>query len=191
MQVLEEYLPQKIANYLGVKAVTSTTAIRVPSKHQPDEGKIRGSWEEFQRSGVIDLRVDLQPQARQANRQTDAFTDHIGDLNFANWQIQYGANKACKSSSRPTRKTIQLGAPAAGGFAGILMQTDTTFALSEIQEAVKQSFAHQCYVQLTKTSEASTSFEGNATHTKDTHCTGDWTRLCDLDVRTGYGTPAS
>ncbi len=138
--VLEKYIPRKLAQYLGLplKSLTDETIIRIPSKHEGSEGKIHGMWEQFVKSdGILDLRVDLQPPRREGR------TSHYGDAEYANWQIQFGPSKVCKSSSR-----ARPGLTEAGAFAGILMRTDTDFHVADFKRAMALSFCSMMYVYL-------------------------------------------
>eukprot|EP01105_Mastigella_eilhardi_P024991 TRINITY_DN6646_c0_g1_i1.p1 TRINITY_DN6646_c0_g1~~TRINITY_DN6646_c0_g1_i1.p1 ORF type:complete len:1877 (-),score=388.06 TRINITY_DN6646_c0_g1_i1:133-5763(-) len=128
--VLHRYLPRKIAKYLGehVQRVGDGTVVRVSAPYSPCEGKIKGMWEQFEKCGIVDLRVDLQPAA-------PAFTNHFGDQSWAHWQVQFGPSKVCVRSSRALP-----GRDAVGAYAGVLMRTDTDFTLAQFRHALELSF---------------------------------------------------
>jgi len=137
--VLQEYLPRKVANYLGISVnrLTGDTALVVPSNYSGAEGKIKGLWEMFEREGVLDLRVDLQPPSKHG------FDEHYGDSTTANWLVQYGPSKVSKRSS----KTKQ-GCEGCGSFAGVLMSTDTPFSFEDLCQAMELSFQCRQHVVL-------------------------------------------
>ena len=136
--VLEKYFPRKVAKYLGISIseLSDDTEIIIPSNYKGEEGKIKGMWEQFEKEGIIDLRVDIQPP------MSTGFTDHFGDKNYCHWQIQYGASKVSKKSSK-----AKPGCTAVGAFAGILIQTERLFTLKQLQEALNASFeSHHCVI---------------------------------------------
>lgn len=132
--VVNTYLPRKLGNYLGLKQsnLAPKSVIHVPSNYKGDEGKIKGLWEQFQKLGILDLRIDLQPP------MPSGFSEHFGDTLWAHWLVQFGANKVSKNSSRATK-----GLESHGSFASVLMRTDTDFHLEELQRAMEDSFAGQ------------------------------------------------
>jgi len=140
--VINKYLPRKLANLLGisVKEITDDTPVRLSRKHGASEGKIYGMWEQFAKSGIIDLRVDLQPQRKEGH------TSHYGDEEFANWQVQFGASKVCKVSSQARPGKTDM----AGAFAGVFMRTEVSFSLGDLKRAMALSFAEKKYVYLTR-----------------------------------------
>lgn len=125
--VLDEYLPRKVADYLGCGAVSEDTIVRVPRLHEPSEGKIKGLWERFADAGIIDLRVDLQPRGK-------VFDFHGGDADFAHWQVQFGPNDSCP------RSTKAKSGDRRGAFAGVLLRTDVDVAFVQLRDAFALSF---------------------------------------------------
>jgi hypothetical protein len=129
--VLGSYLPRKVGNFLGLptSAVADDTPVMVPSSYVGDEGKIKGMWERFNnnRDKILDLRVDLQPPLREA-------TTHCGDAGWAMWAVQYGPSNVCAVSSKKKREF------ESGGFAAVLMQTDTAFSFADLRAALATSF---------------------------------------------------
>eukprot|EP01004_Peranema_trichophorum_P005279 NODE_4143_length_1221_cov_31.254098_g3646_i0.p1 GENE.NODE_4143_length_1221_cov_31.254098_g3646_i0~~NODE_4143_length_1221_cov_31.254098_g3646_i0.p1 ORF type:complete len:379 (-),score=94.73 NODE_4143_length_1221_cov_31.254098_g3646_i0:83-1075(-) len=137
--VLEKYLAKKIAIYMGVPVanLSSEQRVRVPRNYSPSEGKIKGYWELFVKEGVLDLRIDLQPCRKQG------YNSHYGDLDYCHWQVQFGASKVCKKSSKATNKC-----ETSGTYAGVLMKTDTNFKFLDLQNAFRTSFETNQYVKL-------------------------------------------
>ncbi|KAL6062134.1 DNA repair exonuclease SbcCD D subunit [Balamuthia mandrillaris] len=182
--VLHHYLPRKLCNYLGLSLsqLRDDTIFTISSKaylkEGGSEGKIRGMWEQFQKNGILDLRVDLQPplllatfsppsssnKSGNAERKEERKgkgkgrnnedrgearrSSHYGDEEYANWQVQFGASKVCKRSSR-----ARPGLTESGAFAGVLLRLDEQFTFAEFREAMALSFSKRLYVQLSKTTE--------------------------------------
>ena len=94
--VLNDYLPSKLSKMWGFRngELNDDTIIHVSRNYKPSEGKLVGKWESFTKLGIVDLRVDLQP------RNSAGFTDHVGSNDYANFAVQFGANKSLKKSSK-------------------------------------------------------------------------------------------
>ncbi|KAH3743940.1 RNA ligase, T4 RnlA family protein [Pelomyxa schiedti] len=139
--VLHKYLPRKIASYFGLspKAVDDETIVKISPTYSRSEGKIKGMWELFANKGLIDLRIDLQPP------RAEGFTDHYGDRKWANLMVQFGASKLSQKSSKPRPNDVT------GAFAGLLIQTDASFNLKCVREALKLSFETHATVFVAKT----------------------------------------
>lgn len=155
----------EVATYLGIAPgrLTDATSVRVPAAHGPEEGKIKGLWEQFatKRSGILDLRVDLQPPRLQLRSGDGAALEdgghgdvaadvseagenaHYGSRRWANWAVQFGASKLCARSSRARR-----GLEASGAFAGVLMRTDASFRFGDLRTAMARSFEIGACVRL-------------------------------------------
>ena len=136
--VLDKYFPRKIAKYLGIlwNDIHDDIEIQIPSNYSGEEGKIKGMWEQFEKEGIIDLRVDIQPP------HPSGFNHHFGDKDYCHWQIQYGPSKVSKKSSK-----FKPGCEKSGAFAGILIQTNKTFTIKQFKDALSESFnSHQCVI---------------------------------------------
>ena len=180
--VLEKYLPRKVCNYLGIakNQLSEETEIKIPSNYKSQEGKIKGMWEQFEKEGIIDLRVDVQPP------HPAGFTDHFGDENYCHWQVQFGASKVSKRSSRAKR-----GCERVGAFAGLLIETDRKFTFQQMVDAMEVSFNNQKCVILGKLPEkykniqSTTVNEIEETNTEELQTNQDqpseWQIYCDLD----------
>jgi hypothetical protein len=138
--VVGTYLRQKIANYLGMKPteIKESTLVHIPREYSPEEGKLKGMHENFQKEGVLDLRIDLQPKRKEGSED-----DHYGSIDFANLAVQFGANDKCENSSKGTGKLSGKGA-----FAGIFVKTGTDHAFSDLSEAMQMSFETGKYIRL-------------------------------------------
>jgi len=132
--VISQYLPRKIQEYMG-HAISDEACVRVDPMYEPSEGKIKGMWELFEDTGVIDLRVDLQPRAK-------TFNFHNGDRDFAHWQVQFGPNDKCP------RSTKQREGARKGCFAGVLLRTGVDVSFGQLRDAMRLSFSSQKVVKL-------------------------------------------
>lgn len=102
--VLDVYLPRKVHNYMGTSesespdsisggsrdgiggrakgasrgrgGVTSGVKLHIPRSYQPDEGKIKGLWEMYQKDDVWDLRVDLQGWSKEGPTAHEGSREH-------------------------------------------------------------------------------------------------------------------
>jgi hypothetical protein len=137
--VLDRYLGRKVCNYIGLPPaeLSPSTPVRIPDHYQAEEGKIKGLWEMFEKDGIIDLRVDIQPP------RAAGFTDHFGDRQYCHWQVQFGPSKVCKRSSR-----AKPNCDRAGAFAGVLVQTNRDFTFQQLQDAMRESFSARTLVVL-------------------------------------------
>lgn len=158
----------------SINEISDATIIQIDPKHKPDEGKLKGAWELFEDDGIVDLRVDLQPQKLSGR------DDHYGDRDFANfqvlilvsmdewYQVQFGPSDVCKRSSRKTDK-----AQLSGGFAGAFVATDVPHKLGHLREALEMSFECGSYVILHRPS--------TSVHESELSDVAKLQVFCDLD----------
>lgn len=125
--VIDIYLPAKLSNLSG-KKLSPKTKVAIQKGYRPDEGKMKGLWEQFTKQGIWDLRIDLQPHTK------GIYTEHNGNEEYALLLVQYGLQDSNKVPK--------------GSIAGILVPVDTEYKLKEYQHAFRHSFNNKQIVKM-------------------------------------------
>ncbi len=193
--VLEKYALKKVAMLMGEKEPSS---VYIPQTYRPDEGRIKGFWEQFQRYDVLDLRVDLQSMSKSGPNS------HHGSREYALLLVQFGLGPNKKVNSTNQRKGKGSIEYPKGDIAGVLLPTQTHVSLAHFIEALSTSFKMQRMVRMQRRCVllegeslenvggsknqwvlgrpiSSERFRQNDSHMNNLKSDVDWTLYCDLD----------